>query len=56
MGPGLLGDGNKNLAMGRADLAWRRAVSDQTIADVQRESDGHDPGFGTDVRTAFTRA
>jgi len=42
-------------AMGRADIAWRRALSDQTIADVQRESDGHAPRFGAVVRTAFAR-
>lgn len=42
-------------AMGRADIAWRRALSDQTIADVQREADGHAPGYGAVVRTAYQR-
>lgn len=42
-------------AMGRADLAWRRALSDQTIADVQREADEHAPRFGAVVRKAYVR-
>lgn len=42
-------------AMGRADIAWRRALSEQTIADVQLEADGHVPGFGAVVRKAYVR-
>ncbi|MEU2246651.1 Rrf2 family transcriptional regulator [Streptomyces sp. NPDC019224] len=40
-------------SMGRAELAWRNALAEQTLADVQAEADAHAPDMGRTVRTAF---
>jgi Rrf2 family protein len=42
-------------AMHRAELAWRRELAAQTIADVRAEVDDHAPGVGGRVRRAFGR-
>ena len=44
-----------NSAMNRAELAWRRALAEQSIADVLSEADGHAPGFAGRVRASFAR-
>ena len=43
-------------AMNRAEVAWRRALAEQSIADVLAEADGHAPGFATAVRANFARS
>jgi len=43
-------------AMNRAELAWRRALAEQSIADVLAEADGHAPGFAGTVRASFARS
>ena len=40
-------------AMRRAELAWRRSLADQTIADVAAEAQGYAPTIPTIVRAAF---
>lgn len=42
-------------AMRRAELAWRRELAGQTIADVLAEADEHAPGVAAVVRSAFGR-
>ncbi len=42
-------------AMGRADIAWRHALSEQSIADVMAEADGHAPNLGVVVRGKYAR-
>ena len=43
-------------AMNRAELAWRRVLAEQSIADVLSEADGHAPGFAGAVRATFARS
>ncbi len=43
-------------AMNRAELAWRRALAEQTIADVRADADRYGPGIAAVVRAAFWRA
>lgn len=43
-------------SMQRADLAWRGALADQTVADVRAEADLHAPAAAAAVRRAFGRA
>ena len=40
-------------AMRRAELAWRRSLAGQTIADVAAEAQGYAPTIPTVVRAAF---
>ncbi len=40
-------------AMRRAELAWRRALAEQTVADVLAEADAHAPGMRAIVRRAY---
>lgn len=40
-------------SMGRAERAWRDALAEQTLADVQAEADAHAPNMGPMVRGAF---
>ncbi len=42
-------------AMTRAELAWRRALAGQTIADVLAEANAHAPGLRALVRAAYGR-
>jgi len=42
-------------AMGRAESAWRAALSAQTLAAVRAEADAHAPGLADAVRRAFGR-
>jgi Rrf2 family protein len=43
-------------AMGRAENAWRAALSAQTLAGIRAEADAHAPGIAEGVRRAFGRA
>lgn len=43
-------------SMQRAELAWRRELAAQSVADVRAEADRHAPGAATTVRRAFGRA
>ena len=43
-------------AMNRAELAWRRALAEQSITDVLSAADGHAPGFAGAVRASFARS
>ncbi|GGT01960.1 RrF2 family transcriptional regulator [Streptomyces chromofuscus] len=40
-------------AMGRAETAWRKALAEQSLADVQASSDAHSADMATRVRQAF---
>jgi Rrf2 family protein len=42
-------------AMRRAELAWRRELAAQTVADVRAEADQHAPGAAGVARRAFGR-
>ncbi|MFC4947326.1 RrF2 family transcriptional regulator [Pseudonocardia sp. GCM10023141] len=42
-------------SMQRAELAWRRELARQTIADVRAEADAHAPGAGPVLRRSFGR-
>ena len=42
-------------AMGRAEDAWRAALSAQTLAAVRAEADAHAPSVAEAVRRAFGR-
>ena len=42
-------------AMGRAENAWRAALSAQTLAGIRAEADAHAPGLADAVRRAFDR-
>lgn len=42
-------------SMQRAELAWRRELAGQTIADIRAEADRHAPGAATAVRRALGR-
>ena len=42
--------------MNRAELAWRRVLAEQSIADVLSDADGHAPGFAGAVRASFARS
>ena len=42
-------------AMRRAELAWRRELAAQTVADVRAEADQHAPGAAGVSRRAFGR-
>jgi Rrf2 family protein len=42
-------------AMGRAELAWRRALAEQTIADLLVEANEHAPGMAAAVRASYSR-
>ncbi|XVQ11333.1 RrF2 family transcriptional regulator [Spirillospora sp. CA-255316] len=39
-----------NAAMRRAELAWRQALAEQTLADVQAEAEAHAPRLGEQLR------
>ena len=41
--------------MQRAELAWRRSLAAQTIADIRAEADEHTPGVAGAVRRAYGR-
>jgi hypothetical protein len=41
--------------MQRAELAWRRELARQTVADVRTEADLHAPAAAAAVRRAFGR-
>ncbi|WP_342666196.1 Rrf2 family transcriptional regulator [Pseudonocardia spinosispora] len=41
-------------SMQRAELAWRKALAAQTLADVRAEAERHAPGVGVAVRAAHT--
>jgi Rrf2 family protein len=41
--------------MHRAEMAWRRELAAQTLADIRAEADGHAPGVGDHVRRAYGR-
>ena len=43
-------------SMQRAELAWRRELASQTIADVRAEVDRHGPAPSETVRRAFGRS
>lgn len=43
-------------AMRRAELAWRRELAAQTIADLRAEADRHAPAAAAAIRTAFGRS
>jgi Rrf2 family protein len=42
-------------AMRRAELAWRRALAEQTLADVQADAERDVPGLGGRVRRWHSR-
>jgi len=42
-------------SMQRAELAWRRELAGQTIADLQAEVDAHAPAAGRVTRRAYGR-
>ncbi|GGK71275.1 transcriptional regulator [Sphaerisporangium melleum] len=42
-------------AMHRAELAWRRALAAQTLADVRAEAEGHVPGLGEGIQRWYGR-
>ncbi len=42
-------------SMQRAELAWRRELAAQTVADVRAEADGHAPAAAQVARRAFGR-
>lgn len=42
-------------SMHRAELAWRRELAAQTVADVRTEADRHAPGVAESVRRAYGR-
>jgi Rrf2 family protein len=42
-------------SMRRAELAWRRELAGQTIADIQAEVDAHAPAVGRVTRRAYGR-
>ena len=42
-------------SMQRAELAWRRELAAQTVADVRTEADRHAPAAAAVVRRAFGR-
>jgi Rrf2 family protein len=42
-------------AMGRAEAAWRKALAEQSLADVRVAAEGHAPGVAAHVRHAFGR-
>jgi hypothetical protein len=41
--------------MRRAELAWRRELAAQTVADVREEADRHAPGACAAARRALGR-
>jgi Rrf2 family protein len=43
-------------SMQRAELAWRKALAAQSVADVRAEADKHAPGMAERVRHAYGRA
>ncbi|WP_207400995.1 RrF2 family transcriptional regulator [Actinomadura roseirufa] len=42
-------------AMRRAELAWRKALSEQTLADVRDDAERANPGLGDEVRAWYAR-
>ncbi|GAA2429508.1 Rrf2 family transcriptional regulator [Actinomadura vinacea] len=42
-------------AMRRGELAWRRALAEQTLADVKAEAEANAPGLGTKLRAWHDR-
>lgn len=42
-------------SMRRAEIAWRRELAAQTIADIRAEADRHAPGASSVARRAFGR-
>lgn len=42
-------------AMHRAELAWRRALADQTLADVRANAERNAPRVGENVRAWYAR-
>jgi Rrf2 family protein len=40
-------------SMRRAELAWRRALAAQSIADVRDEADAHAPGLAGSIRESY---
>ncbi|MFB4278588.1 MULTISPECIES: RrF2 family transcriptional regulator [unclassified Nonomuraea] len=42
-------------AMGRAEAAWRQALAEQSLADVQAAADAHAPTVAAQVRQALGR-
>ena len=44
-----------NTAMGRAELAWRKTLAAQSLADVRAEAEAHAPAVGSYVRGGFGR-
>ncbi|MEU6324405.1 Rrf2 family transcriptional regulator [Streptomyces sp. NPDC047009] len=44
-----------NSAMERAEAAWRKALADQSLADVQAEAEAHAPTIASHVRRGLGR-
>ena len=44
-----------NAAMRRAELAWRKALAAQTLADIKAEAEGGAPNLGEQVRAWYQR-
>lgn len=42
-------------AMARAELAWRQALANQTVADIRATADTHARGMRKDVESFFSR-
>ncbi|WP_327588324.1 Rrf2 family transcriptional regulator [Nonomuraea sp. NBC_00507] len=43
------------IAMGRAEAAWRQALAEQSLADVQAAADAHAPTVAAQVRQTLGR-